>query len=85
MYLGLNTNLSMNKGPVFSAFIGSVTTCYYLSQCDLVGAFNVAYGYRWWLGALLVLIAAQRALQMALRGQSVRDNEVVSKHDNAFR
>jgi len=70
---------------VFSAFIGSVTTCYYLSQSDLVGAFNVAYGYRWWLGALLVLIAAQRALQMALPVQSVRDSEVVSKHDNAFR
>ncbi len=51
----------------FSAFVGSVTTCYYLSQSDLVGAFYVTYGYRWWLAALLLLVIVQRGLQMALR------------------
>jgi len=38
-----------------------------------------------WFRALLVLIVAQRALQMALPGPSVRESEVVSKHGNAFR
>jgi hypothetical protein len=51
---------------IFSAFIGSVTTCYYLSQSDFVGAFNVAYGYKWWLGALLLLIGTQWVLARAL-------------------
>jgi hypothetical protein len=59
------------QNPVtFSAFIGSVTTCYYLSQGDLVGAFNVSYGYKWWIGALLLLLATQRILELALRGQT---------------
>jgi hypothetical protein len=52
---------------VFSAFIGSIVTCYYLSQADLVGAFNVAYGYKWWLAGLLLLIGVQRILELALR------------------
>lgn len=51
---------------VFSAFIGSIVTCYYLSQSDLVGAFNFAYGYRWWLGALVLLVGVQRILGLAL-------------------
>ena len=51
----------------FSAFIGSVTTCYYLSQGDFLGAFNVDYGYKWWLGALLLLVGVQRTLRLALR------------------
>ena len=41
-------------------------TCYYLSQADFVGAFNVAYGYRWWLVSLLLLLAVQRVLELAL-------------------
>jgi len=52
---------------VFSAFIGAVTTCYYLTQVDFVGAFNVSYGYKWWLAALLLLLAVQRMLSVALR------------------
>lgn len=51
---------------VFSALIGSIVTCYYLSQADLVGAFNVAYGYKWWVAGLLLLIAVQRSLELAL-------------------
>jgi hypothetical protein len=72
LWIGVSAQLKrVARNPlVFSAFIGSVTTCYYLSQGDLVGAFTVAYGYRWWLGALLVLIAAQRVLQLALSGQA---------------
>ncbi|HET9330296.1 MAG TPA: hypothetical protein VFO23_07200 [Steroidobacteraceae bacterium] len=57
---------------VFSAFIGAVTSCYYLSQGDFVGAFNVAYGYKWWLGALLLLLGAQRLLRAALQPQPGR-------------
>jgi len=66
---------------VFSGFIGSVTTCYYLSQSDLVGAFNVTYGYRWWLAALVMLIAVQRSMAMALPHGAVapRPSEEVSK------
>jgi hypothetical protein len=66
---------------VFSGFIGSVTTCYYLSQSDLVGAFNVTYGYRWWLAALVMLIAVQRSMGMALPHGAIapRPSEEVSK------
>jgi hypothetical protein len=59
------------RNPVtFSAFIGSVTTCYYLSQGDFIGAFNVSYGYKWWIGALLLTLGTQRILELALRGQA---------------
>jgi hypothetical protein len=51
---------------VFSAFIGSIVTCYYLTQADLVGSFNVTYGYKWWLAGLILLIGAQRILGLAL-------------------
>lgn len=51
---------------VFSAFIGSIVTCYYLSQVDLVGAFNVSYGYKWWLAGLILLVGVQRILELAL-------------------
>ncbi len=56
-----------HNGVVFSGFVGAVTTCYYLSQADFVGAFNVAYGYRWWLVSLLLVLAVQRVLELALR------------------
>lgn len=56
------------KNPVvFSAFIGSIVTCYYLSQADLVGALIVAYGYKWWLAGLILLIGVQKVLELALR------------------
>ncbi|HEY7889329.1 MAG TPA: hypothetical protein VIC29_14005 [Steroidobacteraceae bacterium] len=51
---------------VFSAFIGSIVTCYYMSQVDLVGAFKVSYGYKWWLAGLILLIGVQRILELAL-------------------
>jgi len=51
---------------VFSGYIGAVTVCYYLSQVNLVGAFNVSYGYRWWLIALILLLVVQRFMAGAL-------------------
>lgn len=63
---------------VFSAFIGSVTTCYYLSQGDFIGAFITSYGYRWWLAALLLLALVQRALELALSGEEPAEGEVQS-------
>jgi hypothetical protein len=51
---------------VFSGYIGAVAACYYLSQVNLVGVFNVAYGYRWWLAALILLLAVQRFMAGAL-------------------
>ncbi|MGH8139424.1 MAG: hypothetical protein ACREVV_14715 [Steroidobacteraceae bacterium] len=51
---------------VFSAFIGAVTTTYYLTQGDLVGALNVSYGYKWWLAGLLLLLIVQRVLELAV-------------------
>ncbi len=58
------------RNPVtFSGFIGAVAVCYYMSQANVVGAFNVSYGYRWWLGTLLVLMALQRLLESALGTQ----------------
>jgi hypothetical protein len=87
VWIGVSGQLKrVARNPlVFSAFIGSVTTCYYLSQSDLVGAFNVAYGYRWWLAGLLLLIAAQRALQLALPRQlgALQESEGMNTHDNA--
>jgi hypothetical protein len=53
---------------VFSGYIGAVAVCYYLSQVNLVGAFNVSYGYRWWLAALILLLAVQRFMAGALAG-----------------
>jgi hypothetical protein len=55
-----------SNAVVFSAFIGSIVTCYYLSQVDLVGAFKVSYGYKWWLAGLILLIGVQRILELAL-------------------
>ncbi len=52
---------------VFSAFMGAMTTCYYLTQADFVGAFNVAYGYKWWLAALFLLTGIQTLMQQAMR------------------
>ncbi len=52
---------------VFSAFMGAMTTCYYLTQADFVGAFTVAYGYKWWIAALLLLIGIQTLMQRAIR------------------
>jgi hypothetical protein len=52
---------------VFSAFMGAMTTCYYLTQADFVGAFNVTYGYKWWLAALFLLIGMQNFMQQAMR------------------
>ncbi len=51
---------------VFSAFIGSLTTCYYLTQADFVGAFTVAYGYKWWIASLFFLIGIQTLMQRAI-------------------
>ena len=71
------------RNPVaFSAFIGAVTACYYLSQGDLVGAFNVSYGYKWWIAALLLLIATQRLLELALRAPGSANKAPVILHDN---
>ncbi len=67
---------------VFSAFIGAVTACYYLSQGDLVGTFNVSYGYKWWIAALLLLIATQRLLELALRAPGSANKAPVILHDN---
>ena len=57
-----------HNAVIFSGFVGAVTTCYYLSQADFVGAFNVSYGYRWWLASLLLVLAVQRVLELALPG-----------------
>jgi hypothetical protein len=71
------------RNPVaFSAFIGAVTACYYLSQGDLVGAFNVSYGYKWWIAALLLLIGTQRVLELALRAPGLASEAPVILHDN---
>jgi hypothetical protein len=64
---------------VFSAFIGAVTTCYYLSQGDFVGAFLASYGYRWWLAALLLVIVVQRALELALGTATPAPGEALSE------
>jgi hypothetical protein len=66
----------------FSAFIGATTTCYYLSQSDLIGAFNVAYGFKWWVAALLVLIGTQRVLELALRSPQFHGDASVNQHEN---
>ncbi len=56
------------RNPVtFSGFIGAIAVCYYTSQANLVGAFNVTYGYRWWLASLLVLMGLQRVMRFALQ------------------
>src|SRR5580704_8940311 len=66
----------------FSAFIGATTTCYYLSQADLVGALNTAYGFKWWAAALLLLIGTQRVLELALRGPQLQGDGSVNQHEN---
>ena len=66
----------------FSAFIGASTTCYYLSQGDLVGAFNVSYGFKWWVAALLLLIGMQRLLELALGAPAPRGDAVI-RHDSS--
>lgn len=58
---------SAHGAVAFSAFMGSVTTCYYLTQADFVGAFDVAYGYKWWIGSLLALIGLQSIMRQAVR------------------
>ncbi|HEX4389511.1 MAG TPA: hypothetical protein VH109_12875 [Steroidobacteraceae bacterium] len=55
---------------VFSGYIGAVAVCYYLSQAGLVGVFVVAYGYRWWLATLILLIFAQRFLARAVPSET---------------
>lgn len=58
----------VTHGPImFSAFIGSVVTCYYLTQADFVGAFNVSYGYKWWMASLILLLGIQSLMQRATR------------------
>ena len=66
----------------FSAFVGATTTCYYLSQSDLIGAFNTGYGFKWWVAALLLLIGTQRVLELALRSPELQDDASVNQHEN---
>src|ERR1700722_17167803 len=62
----------------FSAFVGATTTCYYLSQADLIGALNTAYGFKWWAPALLLLIGTQRLLELALRDPKLQGDGSVN-------
>jgi hypothetical protein len=68
-----------HNAVVFSTFIGAVTTCYYMSQSDFIGAFNVAYGFKWWLISLLLLIGLQRFLELALRAPPVESDRLAVK------
>lgn len=63
----------------FSAFIGAITTCYYMSQADFIGAFNVSYGYKWWLFSVLLLVGLQRFLEMALKAPPAGPDRLAAK------
>jgi hypothetical protein len=72
------------RNPItFSGFIGAIAVCYYMSQSNVVGAFNVGYGYRWWLAALIALMGLQRLLESALKAQPRGSMWTNSSQDNA--